>query len=245
MKGAFIKFVPNLLSLLNAAFGVLAIYLISQGIDHLPLAITVLLFGSIPCDMLDGFAARKLDAKSEIGVDLDSLSDVISFAVAPAMILAHALSAAGSALPVLALLVVPFSVYRLAKFNHDTRQTESFLGLPTPANALFLCGFATAIAEADTVVVPDWFTAFLILWLCYLLVSERPMFGVKTFGRWKPVLKGLLVVCVVLSITALFLWGYKVLALIVLAYIVINWGYESYVKEVSKDAIKVREGGHA
>ena len=239
---SFIKFVPNLLSLLNASFGALSIYLVSQRADNLPLAITVLLFGSIPCDMLDGFAARKLDAKSPLGVDLDSLSDVISFAVAPAIILAKALSAAGSAVHLLALLVVPFSVYRLAKFNHDTRQTESFLGLPTPANALFLCGYAAAITEIETR-APDWFTAFLLLWLCYLLVSERPMFGVKTLGRWKTAMKVLLAVGVLLSAIALIIWGYKVLALIVLAYVVVNGGYEAYLHNASKGEAEREKGG--
>ena len=239
---SFVKFVPNLFSLLNASFGALSIYLASQGADHLAAAVTVLLFGSIPCDMLDGFAARKLDAKSAIGVDLDSLSDVISFAVAPAMILAKALSEAGSSLPLTALLVVPFSVYRLAKFNHDTRQTESFLGLPTPANALFLCGLAFAVTEADNL-VPDWFIIGIVLWLCYLLVSERPMFGVKSFGRWRPVYKGLLIAAVVASIISVLLWGYKVLSMVVLAYIVVNWGYESYLCEISKDAVRAEKGG--
>lgn len=236
MIRAFVKFVPNLLSLMNATFGVLAIMLVLGNIGTILLPISVLLLGSIPCDMLDGFAARKLDAKSPIGVDLDSLADVISFGVAPAVILATALQGAGSSFPMMAVLIVPFSVYRLAKFNHDTRQTKSFLGLPTPANAVYIFGWSVFLTENDSLsslgrfifytgssgVVSDPVAFVNILVLCFLLVSEVPMFGIKSFGSWKPVYKVLLGICLVLSGLLLALWGYKAFMIIVGAYILFN-----------------------
>ena len=227
-----IKFVPNLLSLLNALFGGLAIYSISAGIEHLPIAIALLLFGSIPCDVFDGLAARLLHAKSEIGVDLDSLADTISFGVSPAIMAAMALEKAGFFFPPLALIVIPFSVYRLAKFNHDVRQTESFLGLPTPASALFLCGWATILAERDlTNQVPP---VIILLILCLLLVSEMPMFGVKTFGRWRLSQKTLLVITACAAIISVVLWGYALLALWVCIYIVVNFSHHLSNKVVQK-----------
>lgn len=220
MIRAFVKFVPNLLSLMNATFGVLAIMLVLGDIGTILLPISVLLLGSIPCDMLDGFAARKLDAKSPIGVDLDSLADVISFGVAPSVILATALQGAGSSFPMMAVLIVPFSVYRLAKFNHDTRQTKSFLGLPTPANAVYIFGWSVFLTENGVVSNPVAFVNILVL--CFLLVSEVPMFGIKSFGSWKPVYKVLLGICLVLSGLLLALCGYKAFMIIVGAYILFN-----------------------
>lgn len=235
MIRAFVKFIPNLLSLMNATFGVLAIMLVLGGVGTILLPISVLLWGSIPCDMLDGFAARKLDAKSPIGVDLDSLADVISFGVAPAVILATALQGAGSSFPMMAVLIVPFSVYRLAKFNHDTRQTKSFLGLPTPANAVYIFGWSVFLTENSSLsslgrfifytgsgVVSDPVAFVNILVLCFLLVSEVPMFGIKSFGSWKPVYKVLLGISLALSGLLLALWGYKAFMIIVGAYILFN-----------------------
>lgn len=235
MIRAFVKFIPNLLSLMNATFGVLAIMLVLGGVGTILLPISVLLLGSIPCDMLDGFAARKLDAKSPIGVDLDSLADVISFGVAPAVILATALQGAGSSFPMMAVLIAPFSVYRLAKFNHDTRQTKSFLGLPTPANAVYIFGWSVFLTENDSLsslgrfifytasgVVSDPVAFLNILVLCFLLVSEVPMFGIKSFGSWKPVYKVLLGISLALSGLLLALWGYKAFMIIVGAYILFN-----------------------
>lgn len=220
MIRAFVKFIPNLLSLMNATFGVLAIMLVLGGVGTILLPISVLLWGSIPCDMLDGFAARKLDAKSPIGVDLDSLADVISFGVAPAVILATALQGAGSSFPMMAVLIVPFSVYRLAKFNHDTRQTKSFLGLPTPANAVYIFGWSVFLTENGVVSDPVAFVNILVL--CFLLVSEVPMFGIKSFGSWKPVYKVLLGISLALSGLLLALWGYKAFMITVGAYILFN-----------------------
>lgn len=238
---SFVKFIPNLLSLLNASFGVLAIMLVLGGSGTILLPISVLLLGSIPCDMLDGFAARKLHSQSPIGVDLDSLADVISFGVAPAVILAEALYSAGSAFPLMALLIVPFSVYRLAKFNHDTRQTKSFLGLPTPANAVYIFGWSVFMTENGT--VTDWAAFANILVLCLLLVSEVPMFGIKTFGQWKPILKILLGVALVGSAVLLGFWGYKAFMIILATYIVFNVVRMLFLPKNPKGFPNIGKGG--
>ena len=220
MKSVLLKFVPNLLSLLNGLFGGVAIWLISGGVAHLETATTVLLLGSIPCDMLDGFAARKLDAKSAIGADLDSLADIVSFGVAPALMTVAALSRAGFFFPPLALLIIPFSVYRLAKFNHDDRQKESFLGLPTPANAVFFFGWSAWISETGT--VTDLWGTLIVLSFCAFLVSEIPMFGIKNFGRWKPVYKALLLLWIVAAIAGVVVWGYAAFVPCVVLYLIVS-----------------------
>lgn len=147
-------------------------------------------------DFFDGLVARALKVSSPIGKDLDSLADVVSFGVLPGF-MAYWLMArptiscvsnkevmlcAGLIFPAaIAFLIPAFSAYRLAKFNHDTRQTESFIGLPTPANALFWCGMMWW--QADGFLVGSsyevWIYLILVLLSCYLLIAEIPMFSFK------------------------------------------------------------------
>jgi CDP-diacylglycerol--serine O-phosphatidyltransferase len=139
-------------------------------------------------DFLDGFAARLLHAYSEIGKQLDSLADMISFGFAPAMI-ASTLLWENSLYPHqlwawVGLAIAAFSALRLAKFNIDDRQTTSFIGLATPANAIFFAGMANSY-HAQMADFP-YFTILLILLSCFLLVCNLPMFSLKfkSYG-WK------------------------------------------------------------
>ena len=139
-------------------------------------------------DFLDGFFARLLKAYSDIGKELDSLSDLVSFGVAPSLILFAFLH---DNLPdnILFLSFVPlaialFSALRLAKFNLDTRQTTSFLGLPTPANALLIASFVAYATVGDanfatTILNKFWFIPVVSILLSLLLISEIPMFSLK------------------------------------------------------------------
>lgn len=141
-------------------------------------------------DFFDGMFARLLDARSPIGKDIDSLADDISFGFAPSMIVFSLfkevnypafLEGLSNLLPYTAFLIAVFSALRLAKFNIDTRQTTSFIGMPTPANALFWASLA--IGAHDTLTSASYFNAFyLFLLVCImsgLLVSELPMFSLK------------------------------------------------------------------
>jgi len=137
------KNIPNIITLANLLCGCLAIVMAFSGnIEQLIFAGGLIFLASI-FDFLDGFAARMLNAYSELGKQLDSLADVVSFGVAPAMIayriiLANQVEMALPAfLPYIAFIMVLFSALRLAKYNTDTEQTEHFIGMPTPANALF------------------------------------------------------------------------------------------------------------
>ena len=130
-----------------------------------------------------------MDAKSPIGKDLDSLADDISFGIAPALMVfslfkevhyPEMLMGIKDFMPYTAFLIAVFSALRLAKFNIDTRQTSSFIGLPVPANALF---WGALIAGTHDVLISDFFNAIylfiLVVLFSYLLISEIPMFSLK------------------------------------------------------------------
>ncbi|MCQ2211242.1 MAG: CDP-diacylglycerol--serine O-phosphatidyltransferase [Paludibacteraceae bacterium] len=144
-------------------------------------------------DFCDGMAARLLHTSSVIGKELDSLADVVSFGLAPSMIIFKHIDNISDSewVMFLAFFIAVFSALRLAKFNVDTRQTSSFIGLPTPPNAIF---FASLLSITDPMMpVPSylgremfmpilnnlWVILFLVAIFSYLLVAEIPMFSLK------------------------------------------------------------------
>lgn len=188
--------IPNCITCINVLSGCTAIVLTFTADDPTS-AVPAWIWASLAigvgavADFLDGFAARLLKAWSEIGKELDSLSDLVSFGVAPAMIL-FSLLAADPQLPGwvkwAALIIPAIGALRLARFNVDTRQTTSFIGLPIPANALFWIGFGavfTSFPEWGWLHSP-WFIVPLICIEAWLMVSPIPLFSLKfhSFG-WK------------------------------------------------------------
>lgn len=177
------KHIPNAITCLNLTAGCVAIVLGQQG--HIDVAAWCIL-AAAGFDFLDGLAARALKAFSPLGKELDSLSDVVSFGVAPSILLYTSLLTAAQATGAspfwawMALLIPVASALRLAKFNLDERQTTVFLGLPTPANGLFWA-FAAGFG------FNHWFTApihpaFLLPLvgvMSALMVAEVPMFSLK------------------------------------------------------------------
>ncbi|RZK73966.1 MAG: CDP-diacylglycerol--serine O-phosphatidyltransferase, partial [Pedobacter sp.] len=130
------KHIPNAITCANLFSGCIGIVYAFNG-DLKTVAFFVILSGIF--DFFDGFVARLLKVKSEIGKELDSLADVISFGFLPGVIVFQLLNIENSGyLPYLAFLIPVFSAYRLAKFNLDTRQTEEFIGLNTPMNTFFI-----------------------------------------------------------------------------------------------------------
>ena len=170
------KHIPNFITSLNLFSGCIAIYLAFQG-NYEGAFIAILL--SAVFDFFDGFAARLLKAYSPMGKELDSLADVVSFGVAPGAIVFLLLSEINISvwLPYLAFLIPVFSALRLAKFNIDERQTSSFIGLPTPANAIFWAGLG--FSYADFFMSNVWILVALTLLSSYLLIAEIPMFALK------------------------------------------------------------------
>lgn len=174
--------IPNLLTLLNLLFGVIGIIWVLDG-AILSGAYFVLLAAAF--DFLDGFVARLLKVQSDIGKELDSLADVVSFGVLPGLILFMMTKnevKPESYLPYLILIVPMLSAYRLAKFNLDTRQSDRFIGLPTPANALFLStlpylalrwpALGESLSSPLLLIILAWFFAI-------LLVTELPLIALK------------------------------------------------------------------
>ncbi|MDR3217753.1 MAG: CDP-diacylglycerol--serine O-phosphatidyltransferase [Dysgonamonadaceae bacterium] len=178
------KNVPNIITCLNLFAGCLSCVMTLEYGNYTGAFLFILLAAVF--DFLDGFAARLLKAYSAIGAQLDSLADMVSFGLAPGFVVYSFLTTStsgmefGSSLPYLAFLIPIFSALRLAKFNIDTRQTSSFLGLPVPANALFWVALVPSIslAEGNKAFYTVLFV-FLIIVFCLLMVSELPMFSLK------------------------------------------------------------------
>lgn len=173
--------IPNAITLLNLFVGVVGIISVLED-KILWGAYFVILAAFI--DFFDGFTARILLVQSELGKQLDSLADVVSFGVLPGIILFSMSreSTSSDLIPYLTLIVPLFSAYRLAKFNLDTRQYDHFIGLPTPANALFISTLPHLILSFPTlgIWIQKPIILVLIAWiLAILLVAEIPLIALK------------------------------------------------------------------
>ncbi len=187
------KHIPNTITCCNLVSGCVAIAYAFSG--KIELSFTWIIIGAV-FDFFDGMSARLLKVSSPIGKELDSLADVITFGLAPSAMLFHQLSVSdypfGSVyrwqitglLPFVAFLMTAFSALRLAKFNLDERQTTSFIGLPTPANAMFWGALLLGVdSQMESVNWAPLALIALMLLSCWLLVSELPMFALK-FKHW-------------------------------------------------------------
>lgn len=180
------RHIPNMITCCNLLSGCVAAVFAFEGVYTI--AFACIIMGAV-FDFFDGLTARALKVSSPIGKELDSLADVITFGLAPATMAyswlcecasAHLDMLVASAMPFAAFLLVAFSALRLAKFNVDERQTSSFIGLPTPANALFWGGLV--IGSHDVVVAQSYgwvLVLVLILLFSWLLIAEIPMFSLK------------------------------------------------------------------
>ena len=178
-----VKHIPNTITSMNLFCGVLGVIFTLQG--RLDTAFYLMLAGAV-CDFCDGFAARLLNAYSDMGKELDSLADLITFGFLPSIMLYKCMDLyhPGAWYCYLPLILVVFSALRLAKFNIDERQTENFIGLATPACAM-ICGSFATISHLDINNIVGAFTES--TWmipagaaiLSVLLVSEIPMFSMK------------------------------------------------------------------
>lgn len=170
------KHIPNTITSLNLFSGSIAVYFGFQGNFTAVLLLVIL---AAIFDFFDGFAARALKAYSPLGKELDSLADMISFGLAPSSVAFSILRA--SSLPewlsYAAFVIAVFSALRLAKFNIDERQTSSFIGMPTPANAIFWIG--VGYSYSDLASANPWIVLILIVIFSGLLVAEIPMFSLK------------------------------------------------------------------
>lgn len=215
------SYIPNIITCCNLTAGSLAVIMALRGTFE-QAAIFILI--AAVCDFLDGLSARLLHAYSDMGKELDSLSDLISFGLAPGLMV-YALLNDYLLLPYgnfeylayIALLIPVAGGIRLAKFNVDDRQTSSFIGLPIPANALFWIG----VCFADT---RDWHPVIilaLIVLFSYLMVSNLPMFSLKASNlSWS---NNKLRYILIITSLGLIIWlGLTGLAGAIIAYILLS-----------------------
>ena len=178
------KHIPNTITCCNLFSGCVACVMAFDG--KFESAMLFIVLGAV-FDFFDGMVARLLGVSSPLGVQMDSLADDITFGLAPATVifsfmrgLEYPSSFLADVLPYLAFLIAVFSACRLAKFNIDTRQTTSFIGLPTPANALFWSSLIVGGEKWLFEMNNGWILILaLILLFSYFLVSEIPMFSMK------------------------------------------------------------------
>jgi CDP-diacylglycerol--serine O-phosphatidyltransferase len=226
------KHIPNFITSLNLFTGCIGLGFLYRG--DITSASWCIGIAAI-FDFLDGTAARLLNAKSVIGKDLDSLADVVSFGVLPGFIMFSLLEncfidSEGwiAYIPFVSFLIPVFSALRLAKFNHDTRQTESFIGLPTPANALFIGSIPLLLAYPSerlfiisSIFANPGFIVMLVFLLSFLLVSPIPMFSLKFRDfSWKK--NSFQYIFLFMSLILLILFYYSALPIIIFLYILLS-----------------------
>lgn len=180
------KHIPNAITCLNLFSGCLGIVFAFNGQLHY--ASYAILIAAV-FDFFDGMLARLLNAYSDIGKELDSLADMVSFGVLPSVIIYHLFLRIPQTdgiyiwLPYSAFLIAVFSGLRLAKFNIDTRQAEHFIGLPTPANAMLIGSLPLIINQSNSFMLNYIANPFVLLGLSIgmslLLVSELPLISLK------------------------------------------------------------------
>lgn len=235
----FLFWLPNFITALNLICGSIAVLLGVQG--YIEWAACLIVVASV-FDFLDGMAARLLHSYSNLGKELDSLCDLVSFGLAPASIMFTIIQLALFSelrfifeiqanfwqwVIIASCLLIPVAgAFRLAKFNIDTRQSNSFLGLPIPANALFFASLAIVLTWgnsdiANEIILNKFNLMFSVILFPSLMISEVPMFSlkVKNFSWEDNKIRYIFI-----SISIILLIAFKVIAfpLILLAYILIS-----------------------
>lgn len=239
-----IKQIPNIITSLNLLCGCVAIMFAVSG-DLV--SASFFAFAGIFLDFFDGLAARVLNAQSQVGLQLDSLADVVTSGVLPGIVMVQLLSEAltgtsldisaifsstsnntsiESYLPFIGLLIAVASGYRLAKFNVDTRQTTSFIGLPVPANTLLILSLPLILSfqasqQITEVILTPWFLIIITLVSCVLLNAEIPLFGLK-FKTWNFKDNAVRYLFLIASILLLVVLKFIAIPIIIFLYILVS-----------------------
>ncbi len=228
------KHIPNFLTLMNLLCGCLAI-IAAFNIQLQMVAIYILI--ALIMDFLDGMVARLLHVHSEIGKQLDSLADVVSFGVVPGFVAYYLMNEAintsnpewNSTIRLImqstAFIIPLFSALRLAKFNLDTRQSESFIGVPTPANTMLWVALPLILLNDKynlaTYILNPYFLTVLILLTSYLLVAEIPLFALK-FKNLKWADNKIRFIFLTLSAILIPIFLYTSIPIIIILYVILS-----------------------
>jgi CDP-diacylglycerol--serine O-phosphatidyltransferase len=237
------KHIPNFVTLLNVLCGSIAVLFAVNGNMT---ATACFVFLGIFFDFFDGLLARKLKVQSELGLQLDSLADMITSGLVPGLVMFHLLSLTiddfslietaykwpdplfGTMqwLPFFGLLITLASAYRLATFNISTNQSDSFIGLPTPANTLLILSFPLILEYQNNdmmnnVILNPWFLMAIILLSCYLLNAKIKLIALKfkSYSFKENTVRYLLVI---LSLVLLIIFKFAGIPLIIILYILMS-----------------------
>ena len=223
-------FVPNFITLLNLLSGGIAVIFAVKG--DLSTAALFVFFG-IFFDFFDGFLARKLNVSSEMGLQLDSLADLVTSGLAPALVLVNLIELsilpsqdANCFLPYLGLLVLLCSAYRLAKFNISAEQSQFFIGLPTPANALLIMSLPLIVDYQNSdsynaLILNPFFLVVVTLLSSFLLNAPVKLIALK-FKTWNFSENASKYILIIFSLVGLILFKFAGIPLIIIFYIIIS-----------------------
>lgn len=239
------KHIPNVITLLNLFCGSVAVILVIT--NHF-VAAALFVFLGIFFDFFDGFAARKLNAQSELGLQLDSLADMVTSGLVPGLMMYKLITLASHTsiaqmssdwdsslngiqfeiqpLALMGLLITLASAYRLAKFNIDTDQQLYFKGLPTPANTLVIMSFPLIMEFQNNDLINEtitntWFLIVVTLLSCYLLNAPFKLFSLK-FKTWGFAENSIRYIFLILSVVLLVVLHFAAIPLLILIYILLS-----------------------
>lgn len=239
------RYIPNFITHLNLLSGTIAVIFAVQG--NLIMA-AVFVAAGVFFDFFDGLAARVLDVKSEVGLQLDSLADVVTSGVVPGIVMYQMLSKAlpdqgatastewsiqgtwwewnFNTLALVGLFITLASAFRLAKFNVDDRQTDSFIGLPTPANAMLILSLPLILTfqpgeMVSSLLLNEWFLIALTLLSCYLLNAEIKLFALK-FSEWSFTKNKLRYFFLLWCLALIVLFRFIAIPLIIVSYVLLS-----------------------
>jgi CDP-diacylglycerol---serine O-phosphatidyltransferase len=223
------KNIPNLITLLNLLCGCIALVFVSQ--SRFDMAFYFVSLG-IFLDFFDGFFARLFKVSSPLGLQLDSLADMVTSGVVPGFTMYKLMSAAQynpetfTIQACLGFIITLGACYRLANFNIDTRQTDSFIGLPTPANTLFIMSLPLVLSNSNSLIILEilinkWILLAITLISAYVMNAEIPLFSLKTknFSFQKNALQ---IFFIAMCIIFLLVFRYLGIPIIIIFYVLLS-----------------------
>jgi CDP-diacylglycerol--serine O-phosphatidyltransferase len=232
------KHIPNIITLLNLFCGCIAVVYISE--MNFLMAFYFVCLG-VFLDFFDGFFARLFKVSSPLGLQLDSLADMVTSGVVPGYVMFSILEMASNPIfpntmiPYLGFIITLGSCYRLANFNIDMRQTDSFIGLPTPANAVFILSLPLVLKYSDSLIVLEilsnqWILLLITLFSAFILNAEIPLFSlkIKDFTFKKNVLQ---LIFLSLSVLLLLFLQYLGIPLVIILYVLLSVFNNKFLKK--------------
>ncbi|TXG38886.1 CDP-alcohol phosphatidyltransferase family protein [Seonamhaeicola maritimus] len=231
------RYIPNALTLLNLFCGCIAVIF---AVNDNFVSAAFFVFLGVFFDFFDGFAARKLNVQSELGVQLDSLADMVTSGLVPGIIMYKLLEIVQSdwvevdlssdfgipLVPLLGLFITLASAFRLAKFNIDTEQQSFFKGLPTPANALMILSLPLILEFQNNdiinaIILNKWFLIVVTIISCWILNSNIKLFALK-FKNWNFKPNATRYIFIMLCAVLLIVLQFAAIPVIILLYIIMS-----------------------